>query len=533
MKRITVGLLFSFCFFLMVGVVLIEAEGFGASAEYKGAALRPHENLEVDVLIIGGGGGGLAAAAAAKGKLRDSGSVLILEKRSVTGGNSSNWTVPINAPGAGMGMPGVQEAEADPQSIADSQFKTIIDWNHWRVDALLVRRLTSVSQYNAEWLLGLLSEKEKEKFLEFLSVPGYRSIESWEPYSVFMTRLCRNLGVEIMTDTKGTKLLTDKSGDVIGALAEGKDKDYKISADAVIIATGGFIGNAELMKKFYHPYDDDFYDEVYIVGNMYTGDGILMAAEVGASVDATVSFESCMKSIPWEVSPGSLRRFIERGGEYIRVDARGLRFVDESASHSHNARHQLIGRIHYLVFDENIKEHIIDKQASGSAGGPMAGFPGGNAQSYDTIDDDIQKQIDKGYAIKANSIDELGKWIGCDPGVLKGTIRDYNGFCEKGYDEDLLKPAEYLVPLSKSPYYAIRNKLAILLTHGPLRVSTEMEVVDTDYNPIPGLYAAGADIGGTENDTYAHLSAHSSTWTMTSGRIAGENAVDYSRNRRK
>ncbi|MBN1625877.1 MAG: FAD-binding protein, partial [Deltaproteobacteria bacterium] len=148
-------------------------------------------------------------------------------------------------------------------------------------------------------------------------------------------------------------------------------------------------------------------------------------------------------------------------------------------------------------------------------------------------DEDIQKQIDKGYAIKTDTIDELAQWICCDPDVLKSTVKDYNSYCEKGYDEDLLKPAEYLVPLNKPPYYAIRNKLAILLTHGPLRVSTEMEVVDTGYNPIPGLYAAGADIGGTENDTYAHLAAHSSTWAMTSGRIAGENAVDYSRDKGK
>lgn len=531
MKRIIIGLSLCAALFSTAGILFTETDGFSASTGDKRTAVKSVENLQVNILVIGGGGGGLAAAAAAKAKLRDNGRVLIIEKRSVTGGNSSNWTVPLSTPGTGT--PGGQGATADPQATADSQFNTIIDWNHWRVDALLVRRLTSASQENADWLLGLLSEKEKEKLLSSISGTGYRSVEDNEPYSVFMTRLCRNLGVEIMTDTKGTKLITDNSGAVTGALAEGKDKDYKISADAVIIATGGFIGNAELMEKFYHPYDDDFYNEVYIVGNMYTGDGILMAAEIGASVDATVSFESCMKPIPWEVSPGSLRRFIERGGEYIRVDARGLRFTDESSGNAHNARHQLKDRVHYLVFDENIKEHIINKQAIGSSGGPMAGVAGGGTQSYDTIDDDIQKQIEKGYAIKANNLDELAQWIGCDPEVLKETIKDYNTSCEKGYDEDLLKPAEYLVALNKSPYYAIRNKLAILLTHGPLRVSTEMEVVDTNYDPIPGLYAAGADIGGTENDTYAHLPAHSSTWSMTSGRIAGENAVDYSRGKGK
>ena len=71
------------------------------------------------------------------------------------------------------------------------------------------------------------------------------------------------------------------------------------------------------------------------------------------------------------------------------------------------------------------------------------------------------------------------------------------------------------------------------LTHGPLRVTPEMEVVDTKHDPIPGLYAAGSDIGGVENDTYANVPAHSSTWALAGGRIAGENAADYSRSKKE
>jgi fumarate reductase flavoprotein subunit len=121
----------------------------------------------------------------------------------------------------------------------------------------------------------------------------------------------------------------------------------------------------------------------------------------------------------------------------------------------------------------------------------------------------------------------MARFIGCDPGTLKATIDEYNTFCERGYDALFLKSAECLVPLTKPPYYAIRNKLAILLTHGPLMVNPDMAVVNKNHDAIPGLYAAGADVGGWENDTYANVPRHSSSWTMASGRLAGENAAKY------
>ena len=536
MKRIVIGLL-SFLFLLMTGSVHVEA--------------RAVEKLKVDVLVIGSGAAGLAAGAAAKGKLRDTGIVLILEKKSVTGGNAA-WNIrsPIRVPGTGTGMPGFggQDANADPQAVAEAQYEKIIDWNHWRMDAPLVRRLILASQTSTEWLWGLLSDEEKQKMIDEQSSGTRQGPQSGERYSIAMTRLCRNLGVEIMCDTKATKLLTDKSGAVVGVLAEGKDKDYNISAGGVVIATGGFIGNLELMNKYFLPSDKNLYDEIYIKGEKHTGDGILMAAEVGAALDATVSFETTFESIPWEVSDvDTLRSFVDRrNGELIWLNGKGRRFADESVTDALNARQGLFKKAYYIVFDENIKRHIIDKKPSSGPGGMpgmagpggpsgSAGPPGmgmGGAQSYDDLDAQFQKQVDKGYAIKVNTLNELAEWIGCDRVVLKATIAEYNKYCEDGYDNLLLKPAEFLIPLTKGPYYAIKNKHAMHLTHGPLRVTPEMEVVDTNHDPIPGLYAAGSDIGGVENDTYANVPAHSSTWALAGGRIAGENAADYTKTKK-
>lgn len=358
--------------------------------------------------------------------------------------------------------------------------------------------------------------------------------QSGERYSDAMGRLCKDLGVEIMTSTPASKLITDKSGAVAGVFAEGKDKDYNISAGSVVIATGGFIGNIEMMKRFFFPADDNIYDEIYIKGERHTGDGILMAEEVGAALDATVAFETTFEPIPWEISDvETLRSFTNSGrnGELIWLNGKGLRFADESVTDALNSRQGLYQHVYYIVFDENVKQHIINKKSSGRGG--MPGGMGG-VQSYDDLDKQIQKQIDQGYAIKTNTLDELAKWIGCDTDALKATIEEYNRDCEKGYDSLLLKDASNLVPLTTGPYYAIKNKLAIHLTHGPLRVSTELEVVDKNHDPIPGLYAAGSDIGGVENDTYAGVvPAHSSGWALAGGRIAGENAAAYVKSKKK
>jgi fumarate reductase flavoprotein subunit len=549
MKRILIELFLVLGLFFISVVVFAQTAGTGSSKDKKEIISRPVENLQVDVLVIGGGGGGLAAAAAAKEKLRDKGSVLIIEKNSVTGGNSANWPFPVNVSGTATGMQtsGGQNAGANPQAVADAQFEKIVKWNHWRVDAPLVRRLILKSQDTSDWLLGLLSEKEKERILSSpnIRVTPQETRLGNNNYAIVMTRLCRDLGVEILCDTKAVKLLTDKSGAVVGALAEGKNKDLKISAGSVVIATGGFIGNEDLMREFYHPFDENFYDEIFLHGIKHTGDGILMAAEAGAALDATVSFETDFQPISWEVSDvETLRNFINRsGGELIWLDGKGQRFARETDNDSLNSRHSLFHRVYYIVFDEDIKQDIINKKsASGPGGapaaggdngsGPMAGTAGGgmgSATPYDDLDKQFQKQVEKGYAIKADTLENLAKWIGCKPEILKATIKEYNESCEKGYDELLLKPAKSLVPLAKGPYYAIKNKLAIHVTHGPLRVSTDMEVANNNHDPIPGLYAAGSDVGGTENDTYADVPAHSSGWAVAGGRIAGENAAEYSK----
>lgn len=115
--------------------------------------------------------------------------------------------------------------------------------------------------------------------------------------------------------------------------------------------------------------------------------------------------------------------------------------------------------------------------------------------------------------------------MGISPDTLKQTINEYNDGCDKGHDI-FTKDKAFLSALRNPPYYAIKCCLTLLVTHGVIKTNKSMNAVDTNDNPIPNLFIAGDDIGGTDENIYG-LPGHSLGFTLTSGRLAGENAVRY------
>ena len=113
--------------------------------------------------------------------------------------------------------------------------------------------------------------------------------------------------------------------------------------------------------------------------------------------------------------------------------------------------------------------------------------------------------------------------------MLKTTIEQYNGFCEKGRDELFAKDPAYLRPLKGPRFYAAKSHTAFLGTLGGIRINHRTEAVDEYDNPIPGLYAAGLDAGGLHAESYSmrDTSGIASAFALNSGRVAGENAAGY------
>ena len=144
------------------------------------------------------------------------------------------------------------------------------------------------------------------------------------------------------------------------------------------------------------------------------------------------------------------------------------------------------------------------------------------------LEKEFQKYVDKGRIKISNSWDEIARWIGVAPEVVKATVDEYNSFCDQGYDEIFAKERRYLMPLRTPPYYAMKCGTHFYCTLGGLKISHLMEVLNQQDNPIRGLYAAGVDTGGWESDTYNfRLSGHSIGFAVNSGRIAGETTAKY------
>ena len=177
------------------------------------------------------------------------------------------------------------------------------------------------------------------------------------------------------------------------------------------------------------------------------------------------------------------------------------------------------------MFDSNIIRRIREDGVL-KCGIPEAGIFAG-ARLID-IEKELQAEVHKGGVKISNTWDEIAKWMNISPESLKTTVTEYNHFCESGYDEIFDKDRRYLKPLHNPPYYAVRCHLSFLDTVGGIKINHRMEVLDSNNNAIPGLYAGGNSAGGWQSDTYCIILAGSTLgFAVNSGRIAGENAAKY------
>jgi len=470
------------------------------------------ENLNADIVIIGGGGAGLAAAVAAAEK---EASVIVLEKRRALGGNSAMAEGFFAA-----------ESPAQKRMMIDAQkdelFKIAMNYAHWKINPRIFRAFVNKSGDTVRWL--------EEKGLKFDWVPPLypnQVIRTWHCLKKggvaiikALAKNCEELGVQVFCQAAAKRIFTDSRGKVTGVLAATKEKEFRIATKSVIIATGGYGGNKELLRKYYPSYSES----MVCLGLPLKGDGLLMATEIGAATEGL--------GILQLGGPDA------RGSEHIRavasepntlwVNKRGERFTDETIAFNFSESANTVARqpdkISYSLFDAKIKQNIIEEGLIKGLG--VIIVP--QRTKLAELEKELRLEVDRGEAKISDSWDGIARWIGAAPQVLKATIDEYNSFCDQGYDRIFAKDRRYLVPLRTPPYCAIRCYLGFLGTIGGIKINHHMEVLGHQDNPIPGLYAAGTDTGGWESDTYcAVLSGSTFGFAINSGRIAGENAAKY------
>jgi fumarate reductase flavoprotein subunit len=333
------------------------------------------------------------------------------------------------------------------------------------------------------------------------------------------------MGIRVLLESRARKLITDPAGKIAGVLAENNGQEISISAISVIIATGGFAGNKELLKKYIPTFNEE--DEIHIGGVPNQGDGWLMATAAGAATDGNILLEMSMFIFPWSMHLS----LMAKDPDAVWLNKKGERFTDESICFPDlaNTVFRQPRKVIYALFDENSKESILNETPNAM---DYNMIPAGSWPSQ--VDKDIQSQLEKGRVKISHSLDEIAGWIGADAQNLKKEINEYNADCDKGHDSIFNKDKQHLKPLRAPPYYAIKCCTNLLVTHGDLKVTPRMEVIDKLDNPIPGLYAAGDDTGDVDSGSYnLDLPGHSFGFAINSGRIAGESAAVFtSENRR-
>jgi fumarate reductase flavoprotein subunit len=175
----------------------------------------------------------------------------------------------------------------------------------------------------------------------------------------------------------------------------------------------------------------------------------------------------------------------------------------------------------YALFDATMK-HAIAEQ------GIFLRTKPGEKLPESELDKSLQTEMQESRIKISDSWDAIADWIDVSPEALKSTADLYNKACDRGLDSTFYKDRKFLAPLRTAPFYAIKFHVGYLQTIGGIKINENMEVLDMQGKAIPGLYAAGSDTGGWETETYCSaLSGTSLGFAVNSGRIAGENAVNY------
>jgi succinate dehydrogenase/fumarate reductase flavoprotein subunit len=344
---------------------------------------------------------------------------------------------------------------------------------------------------------------------------------------VLLARL-KERKIEIRYQTAVKKVVRDAGGAVRGIVVEDEEgKTAKVEAKTVIIATGGYANDKELLKRYTGL---DLRRNLFAVGNSEKfGEGLKMAWAAGAAMEGmgVLNF-----SFGGPIGPG-----IKRSGNIVAavrqpelwINQHGVRFCDESIVHNSifcgNAMWRQTGGFVFRIFDDNARQRFLERGIDVGVGTFVP--PGTRLTDFE---DELKHALAKGNwnVLVADTIGDLAAAMGVAPDVFKRTVEEYNGFCEKGHDDHFVKNRIYLRPVMKPPFYAFKCFLDFVGTNGGIKINEKTEVLDTEDNVIPGLYAAGNDAGGMFGDSYDMIAAGTACgFAIVSGRMAGENALRY------
>lgn len=475
--------------FLAAVIAALEAAGLSAADFDKEVVADAIEatDQETDIVIIGAGGAGLTAAIEAAEAGAD---VIVLEQMPVIGGNTNKATGGMNAS---------ETSVQEEKGIEDSNevfYEDTFKGGHELNDPKLLSRMVEDSAEALDWVNSHGTD------LNDVSYSGgatnsriHKPLDGSAVGPLIIEKLAASLnelGVPIMLRSEVVKI-NEENGRVTGVDVETFDgQTFTVTADAVIIATGGFGANFELIGE---------YDDVKAQFNTTnhegaTGTGILMAQELGADV---VHMEYIQTHPTTNPDNGDLYTEGVRGDGGVLINKEGVRFIDELKTRDvvSEAILNQTDSVAYLTVSQNIAD----------------------------LNKSLQGYIDNGLAVEGETLADLAEKLDMDPAVLEQTISAYNEAVTTGTDSD--QGRESLSnALEAGPFFAIPVTPGIHHTMGGLKINEKSEVLNQEGTHIQGLYAAGEVTGGVHGGN--RIGGNAVLDIVVFGRIAGQNAAEYS-----
>jgi fumarate reductase flavoprotein subunit len=352
--------------------------------------------------------------------------------------------------------------------------------------------------------------------------PNYPTIHVFLPkyqetLAEMLLRNGRERGVESHFNTPAVQLLREGKGRVTGVIAQTPEGDYiQFNASrAVVLCTGDYGSDRRMVKKYCDWRALGRLKCAY-EGGLNTGDGLKMGLRVGAAVDDP---HHCAMLFDWTVwSEKGLFNMARQ--PWLYVNLHGERFMNEDLPWGYECNQILRqpGEVAWAIWDAKYDQEWpkMKSQCCKNMGPP----------TYLWDPKQLDEAINQGNVLTAQTMEELVQKMDVPIETLNPTVRRYNELARHGKDIDFGKHPDRLTTIEKPPFYACKMEVRYMVILSGLKVNTKLQVLDTERNIIPGLYAAGNVSGsffGSAYPTTVPGLTHSRAWTF--GRLAGLNAA--------
>ena len=487
---------------------------------------------DYDVVVVGAGNAGLCAALAA----REGGArVFVLERapEHLRGGNSYFTAGAIRFSYQGIDdirqiIPDLTDAEEASIEIgsytADEYFNDLARVTDYQVDSELADCLVQEAFPTMKWM--------RSHGVRFVLLFGGQAFKVGNRYRFWgglivqsvgggvglvdaLFARAEQMGIDVWYNARAEKLLTNTRGRVVGIHVRRDNQPLDVSAQAVILAAGGFEANPEWRARYLGP----DWDLARVRGTPYnTGDGIKMALEIGAQ---PYGHWSGCHAVAWDANapPYGDRKIKDLFQKHsypfgIVVNRHGKRFVDEGAdfrnyTYAKYGKEILKqpGRIAFQIFDAKATHLLRDEYR-------IKEVSKANAQTLAELADKLE--IDREGFLQ--TVQEFNEAV--QDGPFDPTIKDGKG------TRGITPPkSNWALPIDTPPFLGFAVTCGITFTFGGLRINTKSEVIDTEGEVMPGLYAAGELVGGLFYHNYPGGTGLMSGAVF--GKIAGTQAARF------